>query len=217
MKHPSKPAKLAKRPDLLPSGLDNPAKRDWERRQRRATKRAAPAKSPKPFVTPAHGWHDKDQLDALTEGWGVFDIDNTGKLAIQRADESALDLGSDAAALALVLGMAQQGFRLHRKAIAHVLGFVPQSSHAGLVGALAELVTEADQTGGRERTVSRYAVDKGRAALKAANAGQPVGADYSGLVAAAKELEEACFGTDRSGLREAGLKIRAELAKLGRT
>lgn len=36
---------------------------------------------------------------------------------------------------------------------------------AELEAALRELVTEADATGGNRRTVSRYAVDKGRAAL----------------------------------------------------
>lgn len=75
-------------------------------------------KPTKPFTTPARGWHDKDQLDAYEEGWGVFDVE--GHLEIQRIDETEL-LDSDDAARALVLGMAQQGFRLHRKAILHVL------------------------------------------------------------------------------------------------
>ncbi len=40
-----------------------------------------------------------------------------------------------------------------------------RAENKALRKALAELVQEADQTGGRERTVSRYAVDKARAAL----------------------------------------------------
>ncbi len=36
---------------------------------------------------------------------------------------------------------------------------------AGLEAALGAVVTEADQTGGRDRTVSRYTVDRARAAL----------------------------------------------------
>lgn len=74
--------------------------------------------SAKPFTTPARGWHDKDQLDAHEEGWGLFNAD--GRTEIQRIDETAL-LESDEDARALVLGMAQRGFRLHRKAIRHIL------------------------------------------------------------------------------------------------
>lgn len=72
----------------------------------------------RPFVTPATGWHDKDQLDARSEGWGIFDTGT--RLEIQRVDEVGL-LESDDAARALVLGMAQNGMRLQRKAVLHIL------------------------------------------------------------------------------------------------
>lgn len=112
MKHLS-----VKRPDLHPSGLDNPAKRDYERRQRRATEQPAPA------AFPVLAGHCK-----------------ANEVVILKAQYDAL-----------------------------------LSSHAGLVGALTDLdnaIGHADDSG-IPINANHPACLTARAALKAANAGQP--------------------------------------------
>lgn len=63
--------------------------------------------------------HDDPATDtriANAEGWGLFDIDSTGILEIQRCDEANV-FASDAEALVFVRGRANRGSPYHQKAI----------------------------------------------------------------------------------------------------
>jgi hypothetical protein len=64
-------------------------------------------------------WTQLDQERALRQGWGVFDVDQTGLLQIQKSDESGR-FDTDAEAICYVIGRADCNDDLAIKGIAQM-------------------------------------------------------------------------------------------------